>query len=217
MNDSMLTVCGNVLAPPTWRRTTRTQSMVANFKIASTSRRFDRESGGWVDGDSLRLRVNCWRRLAEGVVQSVAVGDPVVVVGRLYTRDWTDADGGRRVSYELEAVSVGHDLARGTATFTRSRPPLPTSEVADPPTADHSVPVAGYAGAPGPDEVDDAGSGAFGLDPYPADDGATPPTGRAADPGRFEAAPLAVAGDGGEEEEPPAVVAVDASAFAGVR
>ncbi|GGK38408.1 hypothetical protein GCM10010124_34080 [Pilimelia terevasa] len=132
MFDTYLTITGNVLVAPTWRRTQRTQALVANFKVASTSRRFDRETGAWVDGDSLRVRVNCWRRLAEGVAASVMVGDPVVVVGRLYTRDWTDADGVNRTTYELEAVSVGHDLARGRSAFTRNRPVPGTSEVAGP-------------------------------------------------------------------------------------
>ena len=79
--------------------------------MASTARRLDRANGDWVDGNSLRVRVNCWRRLAEGVASSVMVGDPVVVVGRLYTRDWIDEDGQRRVMYEMEAVAVGHDLS----------------------------------------------------------------------------------------------------------
>ena len=106
-------IVGNVLTAPEWRRTQHTNALVANFRVASTSRRFDRDNNRWVDGDSLRVRVNCWRRLAEGVAASITVGDPVVVVGRLYTRDWTDNENNQRTSYEMEAVAVGHDLARG--------------------------------------------------------------------------------------------------------
>ncbi|GAB3943948.1 hypothetical protein GCM10027614_33350 [Micromonospora vulcania] len=59
------------------------------------------------------------------------VGDPVVVCGRLYTRDWTDDAGNHRTLYELEAVAVGHDLSRGRARFLRNRPSMTTSTVED--------------------------------------------------------------------------------------
>lgn len=131
MYDTYVTIVGNVLTAPEWRRTAQSGTLVANFKIASTARRLDRESKRWVDGNSLRVRVNCWRRLAEGVSASVMVGDPVMVVGRLYTRDWTDDAGNHRTLYELEAVAVGHDLSRGRARFLRNRPNLATSSVED--------------------------------------------------------------------------------------
>ncbi|MEV6695410.1 single-stranded DNA-binding protein [Micromonospora sp. NPDC051196] len=131
MFDTYVTIVGNVLTAPEWRRTTQSNTLVANFKVASTARRLDRDSGRWVDGNSLRVRVNCWRKLAEGVASSVMVGDPVVVCGRLYTRDWTDEAGNHRTLYELEAVAVGHDLSRGRGRFMRNRPSLSTSAVSD--------------------------------------------------------------------------------------
>ncbi|WP_374103716.1 single-stranded DNA-binding protein [Micromonospora sp. U56] len=81
--------------------------------------------------DRTRVRVNCWRKLAEGVAASVMVGDPVVVAGRLYTRDWTDDAGNHRTVYELEAVAVGHDLSRGRGRFLRNKPTMATSTVED--------------------------------------------------------------------------------------
>ncbi|WBB66824.1 single-stranded DNA-binding protein [Micromonospora sp. WMMD812] len=131
MFDTYVTIVGNILTAPEWRRTTQSNTLVANFKVASTARRLDRDSGRWVDGNSLRVRVNCWRKLAEGVAASVMVGDPVVVCGRLYTRDWTDDAGNHRTLYELEAVAVGHDLSRGRARFLRNRPSMATSAVED--------------------------------------------------------------------------------------
>ncbi|MDG4829078.1 single-stranded DNA-binding protein [Solwaraspora sp. WMMD1047] len=151
MFDTYVTIVGNVLTAPEWRRT-QSNAMVANFKVASTARRLDRESGQWVDGNSLRVRVNCWRKLAEGVAVSVGVGDPVVVFGRMYTRDWTDEAGNHRTLYEMEAVAVGHDLSRGRARFLRNRPNV-TSIVEDAeadarvngertePVPDHEVPA----------------------------------------------------------------------------
>jgi len=131
MFDTNIVVIGNVLTAPEWRRTTSSNALVTNFRVASTARRMDRESGRWVDGNHLRVRVSCWRRLAEGVASSVTVGDPVVVSGRLFTRDWTDAEGNLRTSYEMEATAVGHDLSRGKAKFFRNKSAV-TTEVESP-------------------------------------------------------------------------------------
>ncbi|MEV4630104.1 single-stranded DNA-binding protein [Micromonospora sp. NPDC049523] len=131
MFDTYVTIVGNVLTAPEWRRTTQSGTLVTNFKVASTARRLDRESGRWVDGNSLRVRVNCWRKLAEGVASSVMTGDPVIVVGRMYTRDWVDDAGNHRTMYEMEAVAVGHDLSRGRGRFARNRPTMTTSSIED--------------------------------------------------------------------------------------
>lgn len=121
MFDTTVTIVGNALNTPEWRRLPTTKAVVAKFRVAATSRRYDKERGRWVDGASLRLRVNCWRRLAENVTASVLSGDPLIVTGRMYTRDWIGDDGQRRTSYEMDAMAVGHDLGRGQSRFTRNR------------------------------------------------------------------------------------------------
>ena len=145
MFDTTIVIVGNVLTAPEWRRTTNTQTLVANFRVASTSRRFERDHNRWVDGDSLRVRVTCWRRLAENVMASIAVGDPVVVAGRLYTRDWTDSENNPRISYEMEAAAVGHDLARGRTRLFRNRP---SATVATPDGPETEAVVRGEAAEP---------------------------------------------------------------------
>jgi single-strand DNA-binding protein len=127
MFDTPLTIVGNVLVEPTARRTVETNQLAVTFRVASTSRRFDKGSDNWIDGQSLRVRVTCWRKLAEGVIASLHVGDPVIVTGRLYTRDWVDEEGHHRVLYEMDAKAVGHDLARGTSKFERNSVKLSTS------------------------------------------------------------------------------------------
>ena len=170
MFDTQLTIIGNVITAPEWRRTAQTGQLVASFKVASTARRLDRGTGQWVDGNSLRVRVSCWRRLAEGVAASVMVGDPIVVVGRLYTRDWVDEDGQHRVMYEMEATAVGHDLSRGRAKFARNRAGS-TSSVEDDATdsriGDESSEPADLPTGLGPDDPLHAEEdlAAFGYDP----------------------------------------------------
>jgi single-strand DNA-binding protein len=129
--DTNIAVVGNVLNAPEWRRIASSGALVANFRVASTARRYDRENGRWIDGNNLRVRVVAWRRLAEGIASSITVGDPVIVYGRLYTRDWKDEQGNPRVSYEMEAFSIGHDLARGRARFFRNKAVLGTGTVED--------------------------------------------------------------------------------------
>jgi single-strand DNA-binding protein len=121
MFDTPITMVGNVLTAPQWRRTAQTGTFMVTFRVAATSRKFVKEQNAWVDGDSLRVRVTCWRRLAENVSVSVQLGDPVIVHGRLYTRDWVDDEGHRRTSFELEALAVGFDLARGVGKFARRK------------------------------------------------------------------------------------------------
>jgi single-strand DNA-binding protein len=117
--ETVVTVIGNVVDHPRMRRTEK-GTEVAGFRIGSTARWFDREINQWVDGAKLFVSVTCWRQLGVNVVDSVRRGDPVVVSGRLSTREY-EKDGQKRSAFELEATTVGHDLSRGSAIFHRLR------------------------------------------------------------------------------------------------
>lgn len=117
MNDTWMTIVGNVVDEPR-RRETKNGHTVTNFRVASTSRRYDREQERWVDNDTLYVTVTAWRAQGDNVAESLHKGQPVVVYGRYYTRDYRVNDQ-VRTSYELEATAVGHDLSRGVAVFTR--------------------------------------------------------------------------------------------------
>lgn len=128
MNETTMTIVGNLVDAPKLRRT-KSGHCVANFRVASTQRRFDREKGAWADGDTLFVSVTAWRALGENVAQSLHKGTPVVVTGRYYQRDY-EKDEVLRTAYELEASAVGPDLSRGVATFERTiRPVTPQFEV----------------------------------------------------------------------------------------
>jgi single-strand DNA-binding protein len=121
MNDTQMTVIGNVCDDPTMRLT-KSGHAVTNFRVASTPRRFDRERAEWVDSATLFVNVTCWRALAENVNDSIHRGQPVVVSGRYYCRPY-EVNESKRIGYELEATAVGHDLSRGKAEFVkRGRP-----------------------------------------------------------------------------------------------
>jgi single-strand DNA-binding protein len=90
----------------------------ASFRLASTERRFDRGLQQWVDGARLFLTVVCWRALAERVVDTLRTGDPVIVRGRLRSREY-EKDGQVHRIVEVEATSIGPDLGRCSASLLR--------------------------------------------------------------------------------------------------
>lgn len=131
MNETTMTIVGNLVDAPKLRKT-KSGHFVANFRVASTPRRFDREKAMWVDCDTLFVTVTCWRAMGENVAQSLHKGQPVIVTGRYYQREYEQNEA-LRTAYELEAIAVGPDLSRGVATFERvSRPPLAAQVDVDP-------------------------------------------------------------------------------------
>lgn len=155
MNDTVLTIVGNVVDTPSLRKT-KSGHNVANFRVASTPRRFNRETNMWVDGDTLFVSVTCWRALGENVAQSLVKGQPVVITGRYYQREYEQNEV-LKTTYELEATAVGHDLTRGVATFQKvSRPSLAPQVELDPEgrPADQSEHYIDVVGEPGGVHVD---------------------------------------------------------------
>jgi single-strand DNA-binding protein len=127
MNDTTMTIIGNVVDAPRMRMT-KSGHAVTNFRVASTSRRFDREHQRWIDNCTLFVNVTCWRAMAENVALCLHKGQPVVVTGRYYSREY-EINETVRISYELEANAVGHDLSRGTSDFRRVLRPSVTANV----------------------------------------------------------------------------------------
>ncbi|HVS67566.1 MAG TPA: single-stranded DNA-binding protein [Mycobacteriales bacterium] len=129
------TVQGNLTADPVGR-TTANGAAVVNFRVASNTRRFDKEQGEYRDGDTTYIGVTCWRGLAGNVLASLRKGDSVVVFGKLIQRSYEAKDGGQRTVHEIEALGVGPDLSRWPADLRRP------SRVADPAPVDTAVEAA---------------------------------------------------------------------------
>ncbi|MFF9339749.1 MULTISPECIES: single-stranded DNA-binding protein [unclassified Streptomyces] len=117
MNDTMVTLVGNVATTVDWRDTVA--GRVARFRFAVTARRWDRERAVWTDGPTSFYTVSAWRSLGANVMASVAVGEPLVVHGRLRVRE-DERDGQRKTFVDIDAFAVGHDLTRGTSAFCRN-------------------------------------------------------------------------------------------------
>jgi single-strand DNA-binding protein len=117
--DTYTTVVGNLVDDPELRFTP-SGAAVANFRIASTPRTFDRQTNEWKDGEALFLSCSVWRQAAENVAESLTKGMRVVVHGRLKQRSYEDREGQRRTVVELEVEEVGPSLKYATAKVTRA-------------------------------------------------------------------------------------------------
>jgi single-strand DNA-binding protein len=117
MTDTVIHMIGHVGTDVDYRRVGNGIDL-STFRLASTPRRFDRTQRTYIDGTTTWITVQCWRSLALHVRDAVRRGDPVVVIGKLKTEEWTK-DGVRNSRFILEALAVGHDLNRGVSTFRK--------------------------------------------------------------------------------------------------
>lgn len=127
-NETAITLIGNVANDPE-HRTTGTGATIASFRLACTSRYYDRAQSAWVDKETSFYTVSAFRGLGDHVLRSLHRGDRVVLVGRLQLRKWeTGTSSG--TAADVEADAIGHDLRWGTSTFEKSAKPAaqaPTS------------------------------------------------------------------------------------------
>ncbi|MGC4174231.1 single-stranded DNA-binding protein [Demequina sp.] len=118
MNELTVTVTGWVATDPKLHVVPGGTDLVS-FRLASTSRYYDRTSNSWVDRETQWFTVRVFRAAALLVARSVKKGQPVVVAGRLQCHEW-EGQGGPRIDLQIDAQAVGHDLTRGVADFTRA-------------------------------------------------------------------------------------------------
>ncbi|MEU2283124.1 single-stranded DNA-binding protein [Streptomyces sp. NPDC013178] len=140
MNETMVCAVGNVATQPVFRELSAGASV--RFRLAVTSRYWDRGKNTWTDGHTNFFTVWANRQLATNAGASLNVGDPVIVQGRLKVR--TDVREGQQswTSADIDAVSIGHDLARGTSAFRRTGRSEPAAAGAPPqPEPDWETPA----------------------------------------------------------------------------
>ena len=118
--ETVITVVGNLVDDPELRFTP-SGAAVANFRIASTPRTFDRQTNEWKDGDALFLSCSVWRQAAENVAESLQRGMRVVVQGRLKSRQYETREGEKRTVFEIDVEEVGPSLKYATAKVTRAQ------------------------------------------------------------------------------------------------
>jgi single-strand DNA-binding protein len=111
-NEQLITVTGRLTSDPELRFTP-SGSAVANFTIAFTPSRFDRNANAWKDGTPTFWRCAAWNQgkltRAENVCDMLKKGDNVIAQGALETRKWEDKEGNERSSIELNVQAIGKD------------------------------------------------------------------------------------------------------------
>lgn len=117
--ETVITVIGNLVADPELRFTP-SGAAVANFRIASTPRTFDRQANEWKDGEALFLTCSAWRDMAENVAESLTRGSRVIVSGRLKSRSYETKEGEKRTVMELDVDEIGPSLRYATAKVAKT-------------------------------------------------------------------------------------------------
>src|SRR5690606_8350011 len=118
--ETTITLVGNLTDDPELRFTP-SGAPVANFRVASTPRTFDRQSGEWRDGDPLFMSCTVWRQMAENVAESLQRGTRVIVTGRLRQRSYETRDGQQRTVVEVDVDEIGPALRYATAKVTKTQ------------------------------------------------------------------------------------------------
>lgn len=187
--ETVVTLVGNLVDDPELRFTP-SGAAVANFRIASTPRTYDRQTGEWKDGESLFLSCSVWRQAAENVAESLQRGMRVIVQGRLKSRSYDDREGNKRTVFEIDVDEVGPSLRSATAKVTRAMRSGPGGD------------GGGFGGGGGGNQGGGGYGGGQGGGAQQNDPWATPQQG-----GGGQSAPQndpwASQGGGGSMEEPP--------------
>jgi single-strand DNA-binding protein len=119
MELSNVTIAGNLTADPELRYTSNGRPVV-DFTIAASSRRLNKQTNQWEDGDTTFLRASAWRDFAENIAGSLRKGDRVIATGRLKQRNYQDREGNNRTSLELDVDELGASLKRATAVIMKT-------------------------------------------------------------------------------------------------
>ena len=88
---------GNLCADPELKQTQNGVS-VTNFNLA-VSRKFQKDAEKQTDF----IQVVAWRNTAEFICKFFGKGKPILIVGSLQTRNWTDSNGQKRYTTEVVA------------------------------------------------------------------------------------------------------------------
>jgi single-strand DNA-binding protein len=107
---------GNLTADPELKQTTSGIS-VCSFNIA-VNRPYSKDT----DQKCYFINVQAWRQTAEFVSRYFKKGKPILVCGKLQTRDWTDSNGQKRYATEVVADEVSF-VGNNESPEAKTQPP----------------------------------------------------------------------------------------------
>jgi single-strand DNA-binding protein len=110
---------------------------VAKMRLAS-SRRYKSATGDWME-DTLFIDLVAWGDLAERCKEKLQKGSPVIVQGRLRSREWTTETGQKRVAFEVVANRI--QFLEKVGTTIEEVPPEEMPTVEEEQIPDYEEPV----------------------------------------------------------------------------
>ncbi len=112
----MITIVGRVGSEP---ETVGSNGL--RFRVATNDRVKNDTTGEWEDKNTSWWTVKAWRTLAEQSKSVIKKGMEVIIVGKIYEESWTDKEGTKRTSYEINADSIS------VTAYTLSKDKSPSS------------------------------------------------------------------------------------------
>ena len=92
------------------------------FRVATNDRVKNDTTGAWEDKNTSWWTVKAWRTLAEQSKSVIRKGMEVTVVGKIYEDAWTDKEGVKKTSYEINADSIS------VTTYTLYKDKAPSND-----------------------------------------------------------------------------------------
>ncbi len=126
---------GRVVRKPELRYLPQKERAVANFTLATNERFFNAATRETTDKVEWH-RLVVWGKLAEFSEKYLAQGRQILVEGRLRTRSWTDKEGAKRSTTEIEAQNIVLLGRRPEAGEEEPYAPPPPAAVSDFPMED---------------------------------------------------------------------------------
>jgi len=121
MNETYVTVSGNVVGDPVVRAT-RANVPFLTFRVASNVRRVDYKTGEYIDAGTNFVNVTAFRGLGVNLSNSLKKGEPVIVYGRMRINQWVNGERSG-TTVEIDAYNVGHDLNFGQTQYVKVAKP----------------------------------------------------------------------------------------------
>ena len=121
MSFNKVILVGNLGRDPELRYTPQ-GTPVCSFSMATNERRKDKT--GEMQDQTTWFKVTLWGRQAETASQYLTKGKPVYIEGRLRVEEWTDRDGKRRHTLEVNATDMQFIGGGRAQTNRRWKEPL---------------------------------------------------------------------------------------------
>jgi single-strand DNA-binding protein len=116
MSHNKIIIVGNLGKDPELRYTPQGKA-VASFTLATNEKRKDKS--GELQNVTTWFRVTLWDKQAEAASKYLTKGRSVYIEGRLRMEEWTDKDGQKRQSLEVQATDMQFiDAGREDAPIT---------------------------------------------------------------------------------------------------